>query len=360
MVGGGGYAGSLSFTAMRTGLDQGYATATTDTGHDASVFPLATFAYNDPKSERDYASRAVHETVITAKELIESHYGKKPKYNYWVGCSTGGRQGLMEAQRFPDDFDGLIVGAPVLEFTDTQIGGIWNAKALTGAGAIPVSKLPALAAAELAECDGVDGLVDGQITDPRQCNFDPSVDLPKCANDVDGPACFTTAQREALKKVYDGPRTSSGRQIFPGYAVGTAVFGPNSGWIPWFVNPSGGPSLLETFGETFMQYMAFREDPGPTYVWENEFNFDIDPFRMQRMRRTARCRRSESEEARATRQQDHSVPRLGRPGAHAVHVDQLLRARAGHVGSPPNHGLLQALHGPGHVSLQWWARAEHV
>ncbi|HLC43255.1 MAG TPA: DUF6351 family protein [Methylomirabilota bacterium] len=285
MVGGGGYAGGLSLTAMRAGLNQGYATATTDTGHDAAVFPLATFAYNDPTSEKDYSYRAVHETVITAKELIKTHYGERPRYNYWVGCSTGGRQGLMEAQRFPHDFDGLITGAPVLEFTDTQIGGLWNAKSLMGAGAIPLSKLPVLAASELAKCDGSDGLVDGQITDPRLCNFDPLADLPACPGDVDGAGCFTFAQRDAVRKVYDGPRTSSGHLIFPGYAVGTAVFGPASGWIPWFILPGSPASLLELFGESFMQFMAFTPDPGPTYVWEDEFDFDRDPFRMRRIRR---------------------------------------------------------------------------
>jgi feruloyl esterase len=284
MVGGGGYAGTLSLGAMNAGLAQGYATATTDTGHEAAVFPLATFALNDRQSEMDYSYRAVNETVITAKELIEAHYGKKSKYNYWVGCSTGGRQGLMEAQRFPKDFDGLIVGAPVLEFTDTQIGGLWNAKSLTGAGAIPASKLPLLAAAELARCDVSDGLVDGQITDPRLCDFKPQVDLPACVNDVDGAACFTSAQREAVAKVYDGPRTSSGFRIFPGYAVGTAVLGPASGWIPWFVNPSGAPSLLEIFGATFMQNMAFTPDPGPSYDWRTQFDFDRDPFRMHSIR----------------------------------------------------------------------------
>jgi feruloyl esterase len=263
MVGGGGYAGTLSLNAMGNGLRQGYATATTDTGHDASVFPLATFAYNDRQSEKDYAYRAVHETVETAKALIKAHYGAQPMYNYWVGCSTGGRQGLMEAQRYPNDFDGLVVGAPVLEFADTQIGGAWVAKALMGDGAIPDSKLPLLAATELAVCDGVDGLEDGQITDPRYCPFDARRDLPACSGLGDGPDCFTTAQREAVHKAYDGPRTSSGVEIFPGYAVGTAVFGPNSGWIPWFQSPG----ILGIFAETFFQYMAFPVDPGPDYVW---------------------------------------------------------------------------------------------
>jgi len=284
MAGGGGYAGSLSLDAMQTGLNQGYATATTDTGHDATVFPLATFALDDEEIEKDYAYRAVHETVVTAKALISSFYGERSRFNYWVGCSTGGRQGLMEAQRFPDDFDGLVVGAPVLDFTGTQIGGLWVSRALTGEGAIAPRKLPLLAAAELASCDSTDGLLDGQITDPRKCSFDAMRDLPACQLDVDATDCFTVAQRQAVNKVYAGPRTSSGQQIFPGYAVGTAVPGPGSGWIPWFLNPPG-PAILELYGMSFMQNMAFSIDPGPDYLWRDEFDFDVDPLRMQRIRR---------------------------------------------------------------------------
>ncbi len=284
MVGGAGYGGSLNLTAMSVGLNQGYATATTDTGHDGAVFPLATFAYNDPQNERDYSYRAVHETVVSAKALIKAHYGEGPAYNYWVGCSTGGRQGLMEAQRFPEDFDGLVIAAPVLDFTGTQIGGIWSTRALMGEGAIPAAKLPLLSSAELAACDASDGLVDGEITDPRLCHFDAATDLPACPGDIDGDNCFTSAQRDAVSKIYAGPKTTSGEQIFPGYAVGTGVLGPSSAWVPWFLNPDG-PSILEMLGTSFMRYLAFSDDPGPDYVWQVEFDFDTDPFRMQRIRR---------------------------------------------------------------------------
>jgi len=283
MVGGAGFGGSLNLTAMSAGLNNGFATATTDTGHDGSVFPLATFAYNDRQNERDYSYLAIHETVITAKALIKAHYDERPVYNYWVGCSTGGRQGLMEAQRYPEDFDGMVIGAPVLDFTGTQIGGIWSTQALMGEGAIPPAKLPLLSAAELAVCDASDGLVDGEITDPRQCHFDATTDLPSCQDDIDGADCFTSAQREAVARIYAGPTTTSGEQIFPGYAVGTGVLGPDSAWIPWFIDPNG-PSILDMLGTSFMQYLAFSDDPGPEYVWQKEFDFDVDPFRMQEVR----------------------------------------------------------------------------
>src|SRR5262245_49667632 len=199
MVGGGGFAGQLSLGPMNAGLQKGYATATTDTGHDAAKEPLATFAErraNNPNADRkklDYAYLAVHNTAALAKQIIRAYYGGAPKYSYWVGCSTGGRQGLMEAQRYPEDFDGYVIGAPVLKISHEGIRGVWNAQAVsTGPGAVANDKLPLLADAVYKKCDGVDGLQDGLITDPRQCRFDPLKDLPKCANDEAGKDCFTT------------------------------------------------------------------------------------------------------------------------------------------------------------------------
>jgi len=182
MVGNGVFAGNIEYAAMQAGLSMGYATASTDTGHDSTLDPLgplgATFAYNNPEAEIDYCFRAVHQTAVTAKEIIEAYYGNQPSYSYFVGCSTGGRQGLMEAQRYPQDFDGIVVGAPVLDFTGTMIWGIWNALALSDNGSIPIDKLKILADAIYEKCDGEDGLVDGLINNPLDCTFDPATDLP--------------------------------------------------------------------------------------------------------------------------------------------------------------------------------------
>jgi feruloyl esterase len=193
MVGGGGYAGQISHGPMNTGLQKGYATASTDTGHDAAKEPLATFARpgpDNPNADRkvlDYAYLAVHNTALLAKQIIKSYYGSLPKYSYWVGCSTGGRQGLMEAQRYPEDFDGYVIGAPVMRISGEQMRGIWNAQAVTSEpGRLAVEKLPLLASAIYRKCDDRDGAMDGLITDPRRCDFDPAVDLPKCNGDVDG------------------------------------------------------------------------------------------------------------------------------------------------------------------------------
>src|SRR5579872_794159 len=229
MVGNGGTAGVLSIGAVDNGLRKGYATASTDTGHDAGKEPLATFGRrgpDNPNAERkviDFGYQAVHETAVLAKKIVRAYYGEAPRYSYWVGCSTGGRQGMNEAQRYPEDFDGLVIGAPGLDGTGGNMRRIWNAVAQEGPGAIAIGKLPLLASAVYKKCDAVDGLQDGLIDDPRQCAFDPARDLPKCAGGTDGAGCFTGAQIEALKKIYGGVRNSSGKKLFPGQPLGAEI-----------------------------------------------------------------------------------------------------------------------------------------
>ena len=278
MVGGGGYAGMISHGPMNTGLQKGYATASTDTGHDASKEPLATFANpgpNNPNADRkvlDYAYLAVHNTAVLAKKIINAYYGSAPKYSYWVGCSTGGRQGLMEAQRYPEDFDGYVIGAPVLRISGEQMRGIWNAQAVTSEpGRIAVDKLPRLAAAVYAKCDDKDGLKDGLIADLRKCDFDPAVDLPKCPGDVDGKECFTTAQIDGLKKVYGGVRDSKGKLLYPGQPPGAEI-APPGGRSGWLGSIGAEPGAGLAFGETFMRFMT-RPPLGPDWSYKS-FNVD--------------------------------------------------------------------------------------
>jgi feruloyl esterase len=289
MVGGGGFAGQLSLPQMNPGLQKGYATATTDTGHDASKEPLGSFAERRPdnphadRKKLDYAYLAAHNTAVLAKQIIKAYYGGAPKYSYWVGCSTGGRQGLMEAQRYPEDFDGYLIGAPVLKISGETMRGIWNAKAVSThegvAGGISYDKLPLLADAVYKKCDGVDGVNDGLIADPRKCRFDPLRDLPRCANDVDGKDCFTTAQSQGLRKVYDGVRNSQGKLLYPGQPPGAEIAAPGmggqarSGWIG-SIGGDGGMGLL--YGETFMRFLAFEPQRGRAWTWR-QFDFDKDP-----------------------------------------------------------------------------------
>lgn len=281
MVGGGGFAGQLSLPQMNPGLQKGYATATTDTGHDAAKEPLGTFAErraDNPNADRkklDYAYLAVHNTAVVAKQLIKAYYGDGPKYSYWVGCSTGGRQGLMEAQRYPEDFDGYVIGAPVLKISHEGMRGIWNAQAVsTGAGAIPYDLLPLLAEIVYKKCDEVDGLKDGLITDPRRCRFDPLKDLPKCEGDAAGKDCFTTAQMQGLQKVYGGVRNSKGALLYPGQPLGAEI--ATNGRSGWMGSIGGDGGIGLGFGESTMRFLAFEPQRGKEWSWK-QFNFDTDP-----------------------------------------------------------------------------------
>jgi feruloyl esterase len=282
--------GSINHMAMEPVLRMGYAAASTDAGYAERLQKNRDLVCNNMQQKLDYGFRAVHETVVTAKEIIEAYYGKPPAFSYFVGSSAGGRQALMEAQRYPTDFDGIVCGAPVLDLTGIQMWGLWKARALSGDGFIPREKLPLLAKAVYEKCDGVDGLEDGLIDDPRKCTFDPERDLPICPGDVDGPEGFTTAQVEALKKIYGGVRNTKGELLFPGQSVGAEIVGQQpiflglgeecSAWYGWIV-PSTTPSRYLGFAENFMKYMAFEVDD-PNYDWET-FDFDNDPPKMEFM-----------------------------------------------------------------------------
>ena len=276
MHGNGGYAGNPpeGTGTLRTAgqaVAHGFATAYTDTGHDSRVEPLGTFAHDDLGKEIDYAFRAVHLTAGTAKRLIAAYYGTSETYAYWDGCSTGGRQGLMSAQRFPDDFDGILAGAPVLNFTDTQIAYVWINQALEKHRVSP-AKMSLVGDTVYARCDAADGLEDGLITDPRACDFDPAKHLPVCAG-PSGETCFTRGEIETLEAIYGGP-LRNGTPFFPGQPVGAEA---GNGWNRWIVS-EGGRSLGLIFADTFFKYLAFTPDD-PEYDWRT-FDFDTDPDRV--------------------------------------------------------------------------------
>jgi len=217
-VGNGGWAGQLSLQALAAGVGRGYAIAATDTGHST---PGASFALDHPEKLTDFAYRAVHEMTLQAKALVRAYYGRPERRAYWSGCSTGGRQGLKEAQRFPDDFDGIVAGAPANYMTHLLTQSIWVAQAVVGDARIPTDKYAALHQAVLEACDGLDGVKDGVLDDPRRCAFDPAVLQCK---DADTSKCLTTAQVEAVRRIYSparNPRT--GAEIFPGQARGSEM-----------------------------------------------------------------------------------------------------------------------------------------
>lgn len=218
----GGFAGTLNYT--RSGLDggldelirRGYASASTDTGHLATD---ANWAIGHREKVVDYAHRSKHLVTVAAKGVIAAYYGRPASRSYFSSCSNGGRQALMEAQRYPQDYDGLIVGAPWNYQSHSNAGFVWDAQALRAPGAaIPASKLPAINKAALAACDANDGLADGVIEDPSRCAFKPETLLCKGA---ETDACLTQPQVAALNKLYDGPKhPRTGKSIFPGWARG--------------------------------------------------------------------------------------------------------------------------------------------
>jgi feruloyl esterase len=257
-VGNGGWAGVISYSAMAGAIRAGYASASTDTGH---VGGRGTFALDHPEKLIDFAWRSEHEMTVKAKAVIQAFYGSAPRLSYWNGCSTGGRQGLKEAQQFPDDYDAIIAGAPA---NRTAIS-LWIAAAVLKdpASYIPPSKYPTIHQAALDACDMRDGLKDGLIDDPTRCDFDPKVLLCKGA---DGPGCLTAPQVEAAKKIYSpaiNPRT--GQQLFSSLVPGTEL-----GWGVQALGPEPSANIYDQY-----RYVVFKD---PNWDWKT-FNFDSDVVR---------------------------------------------------------------------------------
>src|SRR6266576_7012122 len=173
-VGNGGWSGAIVYPSLARAIGRGYATASTDTGHSGGS---GSFALDHPEKLVDFGYRAVHEMTVQAKAIIAAYYGDSPKFSYWNGCSSGGKQGLKEAQRFPSDYDGIIAGAPANYWTHLMTGEIWIAQAVhkDEASFIPASKFPIIHKAVLEACDALDGVKDGVLDDPRKCHFDPKV-----------------------------------------------------------------------------------------------------------------------------------------------------------------------------------------
>jgi feruloyl esterase len=236
-VGNGGYSGSISYAAMATGLRRGYAVASTDTGHTGDDLK---FGQGHPEKVIDYAYRSIHLMTGAAKLIVRNAQGRFAERAYFVGCSAGGHQALQEAQRYPDDYDGIVAGAPAnnrIRQTFAFLHSWIATHDKDGKPIIPHAKLPLLTRAAVEACDGIDGLKDGLIDDARRCQFDPAKLLCKAADEA---TCLTAAQVEAAKKTYDGvknPRT--GEQIFSGWPRGSEGFGeaPGQSWRAYIMDP---------------------------------------------------------------------------------------------------------------------------
>jgi hypothetical protein len=246
-IGNGGFAGAISYAFMAGALANGYATSSTDTGHQASGTD-ASWALDHPEKRIDFGYRAIHETALASKTVIRAFHGEAPQHSYFTSCSNGGRQALMEAQRYPEDYDGIIAGAPANYWTHLMAEAIGLIQATAAEGYIPAAKIPAIEAAVLAACDATDGIRDGIVGDPRKCRFDPALLL--CRGE-DSSNCLTRAQVAALKRIYTGVPS-----MFPGRVPGAE--GGLGGWSTWITGTKPESGLMYQFSTQFFKNMVYQ------------------------------------------------------------------------------------------------------
>ncbi len=273
MGGGGGFVGTVQ-NAARDSVNRGYATVGTDTGHESQPVYLADWARDNLEAQLDFGYLAVHRTAETAKALIRAYYRADAAYDYFVGCSRGGGQAMMEAQRYPKDFDGIVAGAPAFNWPGIAATMVTIAKALypdpthLDSAVLTKDALEKLRDAIIEQCDAQDGLKDGVIQNPPSVRFD-----------LDKVPGLTDAQRKAIQAIYQGARNDKG-QIYPGFTPG-AECDPNQ-WIAWLVGPMPGllpknhnPDLTFAFGTQIFKYLVFNR-PDWDYSKYDFSNFERD------------------------------------------------------------------------------------
>jgi feruloyl esterase len=219
-TGGGGFVGG-SATGVNQPLALGYAAGATDTGHEggSGSFAMDASGHLNWQLIRDNAHVGIHEMTVTGKALTQAMYGVAPRYSYFNGCSTGGRQGLMEAQRYPQDYNGIVSGAPAINWPKLMMQSMWGTLQMSVAGnPVPACKLAAATAAAIAACDAIDGVKDGVIEDPTRCNYDPKALIGASAGEC-GP--FTQADADVIRRIWDGPRREDGSFLWYGQMRGT-------------------------------------------------------------------------------------------------------------------------------------------
>jgi feruloyl esterase len=262
-VGNGAFNGTIAYAAMESALTRGYATSSTDTGHTGGG---AGWALGHPEKLVDFGWRAVHEMTLASKKVIASHTGRAPAFSYWNGCSAGGRQAMKEAQRFPDDFNGIIAGAPGLDWTGRAAQAVRIAKTLehNDGGRLSTKDQQLLHRAVVDACDAGDGLKDGLISDPERCRFDPGV--LQCAGSTRSD-CLTAGQVETARLIYSrGVNRSTKRE------VGGLLPGSELGWTDLGWTASARATGLDQF-----RFLVFG-DP----AWDiQKFDFDRDLARAE-------------------------------------------------------------------------------
>jgi feruloyl esterase len=291
-LGGGGWAGNIRVETAAPGLSTGYATAQTNGGHDVTNLWDTAWAAN-PEASKDFSYRAIHVMTDLGKQVVARYYGEPQKRAYFQGCSTGGRQGLMEVQRFPKDYDGVIAGAPVYTLR-TQTSAVVRNQILSRPGvSFTQAQLKYLNDAALASCDGKDGLADGIVTDPRSCKFDPA--LAQCGNEHKEPNCLSANQVKAVRDLYAGRKIASGETVAYGLTRGG-----EAGWAQYistaktpdtasFLTGGSGQGLgglrAQLFGNPEFDLQAFNPDKDYVTLRDSRFaaeyeakDPDISPF----------------------------------------------------------------------------------
>lgn len=261
-VGCGGFCGGVNIQNCGDVLAKDFAVSANNMGHVGNFLKDPLWG-DSADARRDYGRRATHVSAVASKAIVERFYGAKPAYSYFRGCSTGGREGLMEAQHYPADFDGVIAGDPAFAGRLGAIANTWDAQALLKADNTPVmsdATLQALHKAVIAACDGLDGVKDGVIMDPRVCRFD--VASVQCKDGGEGADCLSALQVAAARKVYDGPRDSQGRRLFPG----GETFGSEGAW-------KGDDRL--TLADGAQRFLNFTPNPPAGFTYR-DFDFDKD------------------------------------------------------------------------------------
>lgn len=257
--------------------DGTFTTASNNQGHVGGGSADGNFGA-DPQARIDFAARADHLTAVAAKALIGEFYGQRPQQSYFDGCSQGGHEGLTEAQRFPTDFDGILAGAPASITTELNtFNQPWLARVnfdAAGRTILPATKLRPLHDAVMARCDGRDGLVDGQLDDPRACTFDPAT---LACPGGDSPTCLTPAQVTVVRKIYSGAVTTRGEHLYPG----GQPYGSELAWANWFIPTDPGAPQSSTIawriGNGWVKYLAFERNP-PVSFTLNDIAFDRPTF----------------------------------------------------------------------------------
>jgi tannase/feruloyl esterase len=272
-VGNGGFAGSIEYSALAPAVRLGYATVSTDTGHFGSTYD-GSFALGHPQKIIDFGYRSIHLMTVRGKQIANAFYGENPQHSYFDGCSTGGRQALMEAQRFANDYDGIVAGDPVALYTHHHVGGnLWVVWQMFNnpASTVFTTQDRLLGNAVNARCDALDGVVDGVLNDPRRCHFNPEKLL--CQGSEKPPNCLTAEQVEAVRNIWTGPdQMVQQHNYYPPFERGGEV----DGW-PFNISPQPPPAQQTDhhakIGIPFFEYFVF-DNPS----WDfRTFNWISDP-----------------------------------------------------------------------------------